>query len=63
MKHQLMHPGYPDLVRQWIEEECANDNAASPAAEDKEFAEFADELGDRLIAVLGAMEIAATRLW
>ena len=63
MKHQLMHPAYPDLVRQWIDEDCANDNHKPNALDGKDFAEFAAELGDPFIHIIGAMEIAATRLW
>jgi hypothetical protein len=63
MKHQLMHPGYPDLVRQWIDEDCANDNDLPPEMDGKEFAEFAEELGEPFFHIIGALEIAATRLW
>jgi hypothetical protein len=63
MKHQLMHPAYADLVRQWIDEDCANDNHCPGEANDREFAEYADELGDPFFHIIGAIHIAATRLW
>ena len=63
MKHQLMHPAYPDLVRQWIDEEGANDNNQPSAMDGKELVEFAGELGDPFFHIIGAIEIAATRLW
>ena len=44
MKHQLMHPAYPDLFRQWIDEEGANDNNQPSAMDGKELVEFAGEL-------------------
>jgi hypothetical protein len=62
MRHLLMDPAFPDIVAEWAADlaetggsacNCANDNGEDSP----------DDLSDPLIAVLGRLEIAATRLW
>jgi hypothetical protein len=58
MKHRLMNPAFPDIVRQSAREEtradpCANDNRV----------ELDSELADPFLTLIGEKEIAATRLW
>lgn len=60
MKHQLMHPAFPDIVGESALETppplgsgCANDNGG----------DYADDLADPLFDAMAKLEIAATRLW
>jgi len=60
MKHMLMHPAYPDIVRHWAlaaaetdDGDCANDNDG----------EYLGELSDPLIDLIARLEVERTRLW
>ena len=56
MRHRLMDPAYPDIVRQLADEReddrHANDNSQE-----------AEELSDPLLIAFARAEIAATRCW
>jgi hypothetical protein len=56
MRHLLMDPAFPDLLRQLEDERkderCANDNGMD-----------AEELSDPLLIAFARAEIAATRCW
>ena len=56
MRHLLMDPAFPDLLRQLEDERkderCANDNCRE-----------ADELSDPLLMAFARAEIAVTRCW
>ena len=63
MRYMLMDPAFPDIVAEWAADpaetggseacDCANDNGEDGP----------NDLSDPLLAVLGKLEIAATRLW
>ena len=57
MRHLLMDPAYPDMVRQLADERkddrYANDNSSREA----------EELSDPLLIAFARAEIAATRCW
>ena len=61
MKHMLMHPAYPDIVRDWARAaaeddhgQCANDNIGD---------DYLGELSDPLIDLIARLEVERTRLW
>ena len=56
-----MHPSFPDIVGAAAQAENDNDHGCSETAE--EFAEYSDELDDRLFEIFDRLAIAATRLW
>ena len=62
MKHLLMHPGFPDIVRECAFTDLADADALRSGANDNGD-EAASELADPLFLVMARREIAATRLW
>ena len=59
MKHSLMNPAYPDIVREWAAEEPQSSTSARKPCND----DFDDRVADYLANLQNERLIAAIRCW
>jgi hypothetical protein len=59
----LMDPAFPDIVGEWAADPSDAGRSEACASANDNGEDSPDDLSDPLLAVLGKLEIAATRLW
>jgi hypothetical protein len=63
MRHLLMDPAFPDIVGEWAADPGETGGSEASASANDNGEDSPDDFSDPLLAALGKLEIAATRLW